>query len=306
MQLSELPDGMSNTLDHSELPSVESTAKLFASHYRRVEKHWRYPEHVHPLFEINMVLEGEQLIRINGTDYWMQAGDLLIISPNQPHDSRADGEGPMSYFCLHFDIDDKTFRQLLIRTRASFPADSKLTGMIRPVLDKLMELTRRNGPVLMPHRMQALSSMFELFSCLGEMLSEEEDGLSDLSQHTLQIAGKIADFIDNALYEIQSDELASAEMPLIAEIAGRLGYSPSYCNRIFHLVYGMSPRQYVSSMKLKQAKLMLLDPKLSIEQIARRLGYRDISHFSRQFKRWTGMSPSHYRQHYASRLYGGS
>ena len=46
----------------------------------------------------------------------------------------------------------------------------------------------------------------------------------------------------------------------------------------------------------RQAKAKtLLKNKLSIQEISNLLGYADISHFSRAFKKWTNMTPSNYR-----------
>ncbi|MNF17229.1 DNA-binding transcriptional regulator AraC [compost metagenome] len=47
---------------------------------------------------------------------------------------------------------------------------------------------------------------------------------------------------------------------------------------------------------LHEAKVLLDDPSLSISRISGILGYRDIAHFSRQFKRWHGTSPREYRE----------
>lgn len=75
-----------------------------------------------------------------------------------------------------------------------------------------------------------------------------------------------------------------------------LGISSSHCNRVFKQVFGQSPRAVLSQLVLHEAKLLLGNPKLSVQNIAVMLGYKDIAHFSRQFKRWSGMSPSRYRQ----------
>ncbi|WP_151869724.1 AraC family transcriptional regulator [Acinetobacter sp. TUM15509] len=52
----------------------------------------------------------------------------------------------------------------------------------------------------------------------------------------------------------------------------------------------------VAEVRRKQAEQLLKQSKLSIEQIAERLGYADISHFSRAFKKWTNVTPKFYRE----------
>ncbi|QER39674.1 AraC family transcriptional regulator [Acinetobacter suaedae] len=52
----------------------------------------------------------------------------------------------------------------------------------------------------------------------------------------------------------------------------------------------------VAEVRRKQAEFLLKQQHLSIEQIAERLGYADISHFSRAFKKWTNVTPKFYRE----------
>lgn len=58
----------------------------------------------------------------------------------------------------------------------------------------------------------------------------------------------------------------------------------------------------VAEVRRKQAEHLLKQPKLSIEQIAERLGYADISHFSRAFKKWTNVTPKFFREVSIGRL----
>lgn len=287
-------------IEEFRLPDLESTFQLYGAHWRSVEPHWTYPRHDHPLFEINLVLEGEQRMMLNGKLFIQQPGDLLLIQPRVTHSSSVGANHVMSYFCLHFDIDDPWFRQLLCSSdRSLYSADSAVALKIRPALDKLLALCERKHPFTIADRMQTLSAAFELCSQLGDALSQSADGLLSHSQHSLQIAGKIAEYIEQAAGDALAQELAQEQehdFTGIREIARALGYSSSYCNRVFHQVYGMSPRQYMSSLKLRQAKQLLLDHTLTVEQIAIRLGYKDTAHFSRQFKRWTNLSPREFRQ----------
>ncbi|MGP3782803.1 helix-turn-helix domain-containing protein [Paenibacillus sp. 1A_MP2] len=64
----------------------------------------------------------------------------------------------------------------------------------------------------------------------------------------------------------------------------------------FQKVYGISPRKYLSELKLHEAKQLIHQPDLNLTRVAAMLGYSSLAHFSRQFRRWTGMSPSEYRQ----------
>jgi AraC family transcriptional regulator, activator of mtrCDE len=64
----------------------------------------------------------------------------------------------------------------------------------------------------------------------------------------------------------------------------------------FTAVMGHTPLRYVTLWRMQLAKRMLADSRLSLEQIADRVGYESGAAFSRVFKKAAGMSPGAYRQ----------
>ncbi len=52
-----------------------------------------------------------------------------------------------------------------------------------------------------------------------------------------------------------------------------------------------SPINYLIGVRLRQARYLLLDRQLQISEIARRVGYDDLFHFSKLFKKHFGLSP---------------
>lgn len=58
---------------------------------------------------------------------------------------------------------------------------------------------------------------------------------------------------------------------------------------------GLSYSRLVEQTRFKRATVWLQDPTLKLMEIAAELGYRDAAHFTRAFKRWTGMSPREFR-----------
>ncbi|WP_018751060.1 helix-turn-helix domain-containing protein [Paenibacillus sanguinis] len=288
------------------LPDMDSTFKIFAAHLRTVTGEWSYPKHSHPLFEVNLLLEGCQEIVVGTKRYVQEAGDLLLLRPEEIHESRALGSEPMTYYCLHFDVDERMLRELLYRQEpALYTADSPLSRLVRPSLDRLIELTSHGADARLADKMRTLAAVFELFAGLSEGLAENEEGGAAIRMNRL--AAEIASGLERCVEEaavrgegVTLQETGSAAddrevQETVAAVTAGLGYSPSSCNRIFRSVYGMSPRQYLSALKLKKAKLLLLEPQLSVESVSLRLGYKDIAHFSRQFKRWTGESPLKFR-----------
>lgn len=115
--------------------------QLVGTHWRTVDKGWSYTEHQHPLLELNVVLQGTQLTFVSGEPYIQNAGDLLLIRPDELHQSRNAADEPMTYFALHLDVDDPDLFNLLGRIeRHLFSADSPIVQQLMPHIEELMEV----------------------------------------------------------------------------------------------------------------------------------------------------------------------
>ena len=82
----------------------------------------------------------------------------------------------------------------------------------------------------------------------------------------------------------------------IAAIAAQAGYTVPHLINKFKLSYGMSPKAYLSQIKIQKAKeLLLMSDRLSRE-IANILGFNDELYFIRFFKKHTGITPQQFRK----------
>jgi AraC family transcriptional regulator, transcriptional activator of pobA len=289
-----------HTMEHLCIPDVRTTFQLHSMHIRSVRKGWMYPEHEHrQLFEICLVLDGCYKVKVEGKTYLQQPNQLLLILPNHKHESEVGPTSHLSMFCLHFAIDDELFVNLLHEhmNQTLYDEHSPVTKRIRDILEKLIVLAHNSQSLTVPQRMKIHAFSFELFTAISESIMEDPVDVpgDELDAHLL--ARRIANRIEHAVYHNANDN-GMFELQQIQHIAGQLHISPTYCNRIFQKIFGMSPRRYLSKMKLERAQNLLSDTNMSVEKVAQTVGYRDSSQFSRQFKRWTGMSPS---QHKVSR-----
>lgn len=296
MAASFIPPSLGQITSEFMIPDMKTTVNLFGIHLRRVSGEWDYPVHEHPQYEINYVLEGEQLMTVSGRSYIQRAGDLVLLRPGDAHSSRSGNNGPFTYFCIHFDIDDKIFLSLLSRMeQVLFPSESSVARQVQPVLSKLIDIAGTDGNTTMAQRMRLQSAVFELFGNLWEAISNEVVLHSSSAYEKVELAQQIRNRLQGLVSQHFKQGAAAERHYGINDIAREFGISASHCNRVFRHVFGISPRVYLSELVLHEAKLLLSNPRLSVQAVSSILGYRDIAHFSRQFKRWSGMSPSEYR-----------
>jgi AraC family transcriptional regulator len=87
--------------------------------------------------------------------------------------------------------------------------------------------------------------------------------------------------------------------PTLEELATLAELSRRHLTRAFHETTGMTIHQQLDELRFKRATTLLDDPALPIAEIAKRLGFLSGSAFSTAFTRWSGKSPSRYRNELA-------
>ncbi len=66
--------------------------------------------------------------------------------------------------------------------------------------------------------------------------------------------------------------------------------------RYFQSAYGISPGQFISQKKIEKARKLLLNSRYNVTDVCFELGYNNVSHFIRRFKRDMGMTPKKFQQ----------
>jgi AraC family transcriptional activator of pobA len=291
--------GTEGSLWQRHLPDLRVTMELFGMHIRRVERRWTYPPHSHPQYELNYVTDGEQIMTVDGTAYRQRAGDLVFVGPMQVHSARSGDSDGFTYLCIHFIIDDMLLLPILNQHReVLFERESALVKALKPHLDTLTVLAYQPFHGQIGFRLRLQSTLLALLARMAEELYRTPVRADGLSEAKRALAQQIEEQLLVAANRNAEGGVAMVARASISAIAARLGLSAGHCARVFREVYGMAPRTYLSRLKVDQAKYLLLQPHLTVEQVARLLWYESAAHFSRQFKRWTGVSPRAFRNAY--------
>lgn len=108
--------------------------------------------------------------------------------------------------------------------------------------------------------------------------SEGKDGRS------LQLAKAVREYI--------RAQVRQGTVPPVSGIVRHFNVSPQYLGRVHRQHYGQTVQQYIIRQKLEEARRLLREEGFSVSQTAYHLGYGELSSFSKQFKKYFGMSPS--------------
>ncbi|GHA42600.1 hypothetical protein GCM10007103_24670 [Salinimicrobium marinum] len=134
-----------------------------------------------------------------------------------------------------------------------------------------------------------------------DMNEEEKEALNEvLSQLGFQlISDKKSRWIEqikNAVVELVHHQEEQIKTNLSTYISEKLHADYSYLSNLFSEVQGVTIEQYYIAQKIERVKELLVYDELSLSEIADELNYSSVSHLSKQFKKVTGLTPTHFRQ----------
>ena len=250
--------------------------------------------HSHEVFEILLVLSEGAGVQIDRDVFPVPRNTLLMFTPSDLH-----------RMITKAGVDYDRYVLYLVPEQADAFSDTQTN---------LLECFYRKpgkGSQILPLTDEQVGVIFPLFCQLDEVQSHTEAMLGDnllkrflLGQilvyvnrfyrqyHSLPDLQPGSDFrVVNAVTRYIAEHYT--EPISLTELAQTVYLSTHYLCRLFRQTIGTSPMEYVANLRMTKAKELLIQG-FSVEQTCERVGYGNLSHFSRQFHQKVGMSPRQY------------
>ena len=129
-------------------------------------------------------------------------------------------------------------------------------------------------------RNYSMAALYELFARV-----EAQSGVKGASPLKYKTIKPAIDYIEKHYNDPELNNLALAQAAGISEV---------YIRKVFNNVFGVTPARYITSIRMEKAKPLLIGGEISISEVAEAVGYNNIYHFSKAFKRVTGVTPTAY------------
>jgi AraC-like DNA-binding protein len=247
--------------------------------------------HVHPEMEFVYVNGGSGKRHIGNQVSYYQNGDLIFLGPNLPHygfTDRLTGNRSETVVQMRedflsegfFDIPEmKQIRKLIDRSRQGIVFHGKTKRRVGAKMEKLYEK-------------EPFERIISLLKIMQDLANSKEYSLLNSEQIAIEIEPQDNKRMNLIFDHVRENFQQTIPLQEISEMVSMT--VPAFC-RYFKKISGKTFTQFVNEYRLVHAVKLLSEQPMSITEICYQSGFNNFSHFNKQFREFTGKTPSAYR-----------
>jgi AraC-like DNA-binding protein len=205
-----------------------------------------------------------------------------VIIPVDTNTATINIEVDANYLNGLFDLSEKSpVLQSLLQNTQPLLFEQVIYPSLQKIMDEIVTESVDETFELFFLRIKAEELVCRL---LMELEKRDEKHLYALNIHDIQ-----------NIYKVKEQMLEHLETPtVINELAVYANMSPSKLKRLFKQIFGNSIFSYYQEFRMKEAARLLKEEKLTVSDVGYKLGFINLSHFSRVFKEHIGIKPKQY------------
>ncbi|SFL46202.1 AraC family transcriptional regulator [Halanaerobium salsuginis] len=247
--------------------------------------------HYHNAYEIYYLKEGHRVYDIKNKTFKVKEGNLILIDKYKQHKTFNEGNQSFNRMLIKFKEsslgsfvhEDYNLLSSFTKNINIIQFDSQARIIIENIFAK-MEM--ENNSAQPGQNIYLKTLLIELLIYINRYLSGKETSEAENKYHIKII--EIMKYIDQNYYRNLS----------LSNLADQFSYSSSYLSHLFKEKSDYTITEYINNTRIKAAQNLLLNSQQNITQIAEKVGYNNLVHFGRTFKKITGFTPTEYKKCY--------
>ncbi|HBA02842.1 MAG TPA: AraC family transcriptional regulator [Clostridium sp.] len=275
--------------------------EIITIHYFEYLKGFVFHGESHDFWEFLYVDKGTVMVQAASEHYQLHAGDIIFHRPNEFHSVKAIGRKSPNLVAISFlcnspsmdfftgkvttlsSIEKTLIAQIISEARAAFS-----TPLHIPSIEQVKLST--SAPFGSQQLILLYLEQFLIHIKRHHCDDEKVKNLPSITKQSWDSSNKSYVF-EQILHYLQ---LHICEQIKISDICNEFSISRSTLHSLFQKNKNCGVIDYFIYMKIERAKEIIRDGNMNITEIAYFLSYNSLQHFSKQFKKLTGMSPTEY------------
>lgn len=250
-----------------------------------------YPPHWHATFEIIMPIISTYRIKCGEKDYHLREGDILIICPCMIHELFASESGERIIFQPGLNkISIKELNLLIsIISPALLITPEEYPLIYDRVRQLMLEIKEEYFNSSSYTEASIFSKFLEMLVLVGRSHRTFVQKQKDLSN------SRQKEYVEKFLYITDYINEHFTEDLTLEEAADLAGFSKYHFSRLFKQYTDTTFYKYLNHKRITHAKNLLLDPQISVTDVALQSGFTSLSAFLRMFKQMNQCTPTEFR-----------
>lgn len=236
-----------------------------------------------PWYHLHVILSGKGYVTVNGQTHNLHFGQMFLTRPDEEVTYGPSAEDPWTYCWVSFDganalsyVESAGFKSGVC-WQDCFVDYQEFNTLVQRVLGR-PELSLAND-------LMRLAALLDFLS----LAIESNYKSNQVVRHRHEYAPDV--YVNHALDYIRKNY----DTIRVTDVARYIGINRSYLSNIFKKKMGVSPQEYLLQYRLDKGSKLLLETRMSIQEVAQKIGYDNPLTFSKMFKSVYGVSPRNYR-----------
>lgn len=252
---------------------------------------------------IKTVLEGRVAWRLGKRDIWIDDSSFLVLNDGEPYSMEIDSPQPVTTFCVFFQrgFVESVYRdavwsdQVLLDAPGLDPVPLEFVSTLHPREPKIVRCmeTIRQQLVRGEARMGLEESYLRLATVLLTLHDEARKQISRLSAARFSTRKEL---YRRASMGREYLHAVAFQKNTLEEASRAACMSAFHFQRTFAAVFGKTPHQYVTELRLNRA-LLLLQSGYAVTEACFSVGFESLGSFSTKFRNYFGVTPASVRLH---------
>ena len=252
-----------------------------------IEAYWfygimqKFPNHFHEYYVIGFVEEGQRRLLCKNKDYIINPGDLVVLNPSDSHTCMQINNEALDWRCINIkkDVIRKAAKEIygkeyLPSFSKTVLSDTEILILLKK-LHTMIILGTGSSEIRKVKFYKIIKKLYDKYN--GQILEKEATPAEEIKYLCRYME-------NNYRQKLSLDELS--------EITRQNKFT---LLRNFNKVYGLTPYQYLETIRIEKARAYLEEGHTPAE-VALNTGFSDQSHFTRFFKSFIGFTPRQYQK----------